>query len=132
MTVHTLPDVTAAPHSPAEVLNPVDVEHNIQIVSNRIANGVSVITKAEKEARSKRRAFDLAYAHAYKAASDEPAHQRKYSAEIVAMPHREAAEVAEIAFHHAERTGKALERELFAWQSILNSVRAMYNTAGAR
>ncbi len=114
------------------VLNPVEAETNIRDVSNRIAKGVGVITAAEREARRLRRACDLAYAHAYKAASDEPAHQRKYSAEIVAMPHREAAEVAEIAFHHAERTGKALERELFAWQSILNSVRAMYNTAGAR
>jgi len=113
------------------VLNPVDAEHNIQNVANRIAKGVTVITNAESDARAKRRAFDLAFAHAYKNA-DGPAHERKYTAEIVAMPHREAAEIAELTFKHAERTGKALERELFAWQSILNSVRAMYNTAGAR
>jgi hypothetical protein len=56
--------------------------------------------------------------------------ERKYTAEITAMPHREAAEIAELALHHAERTAKALERELFAWQSILNSVRAMYGAAG--
>lgn len=113
----------------AGVLNPVDAEKNIQDCSNRIARGVAVITNAEREARRLRRAFDLAYAHAYKNA-DGPAHERKYTAEITAMPHREAADVAEVAFKHAERTGRALERELFAWQSILNSVRAMYGAAG--
>ena len=115
----------------SDVLNPVDVETKIQEVSNRIANGVQVITGAERDARAKRRAFDLAFAHAYKNAEG-PAHERKYSAEIQAMPHREAAEVAEIALHHAERTAKALEKELFAWQSINGNLRAMYNAAGVR
>ena len=113
------------------VLNPVDVETKIQEISNRIAAGVQVITGAEREARAKRRAFDLAFAHAYKRA-DGPAHERKYTAEIDAMPHREAADVAEIAFKHAERTAKALEKELFAWQSINGNIRAMYNAAGVR
>ena len=112
-----------------EVLNPVDVEHRIQEVSNRIARGVSVITSAEREAREKRRAFDLAFAYAYKRAEG-PAHERKYGAEIEAMPHREAADIAEIAFKHAERTAKALEKELFAWQSINGNIRAMYGAAG--
>lgn len=113
----------------SDVLDPVTVERRIQEVSNRIAKGVSVITQAEREAREKRRMFDLAFARAYKQA-DGPAHERKYSAEIEAMPHREAADIAEIAFKHAERTAKALEKELFAWQSINNSLRAMYGSAG--
>jgi hypothetical protein len=49
------------------------------------------------EAKRLRRAFDLAYAHAYKRACNEPAHERRYTADIEAMPHREAAEVAELA-----------------------------------
>lgn len=113
----------------APVLNPVDVEHKIQEVSNRIARGVQIVTAAEREAREKRRMFDLAFARAYKQA-DGPAHERKYTAEIDAMPHREAADIAEIAFKHAERTAKALEKELFAWQSINNSLRSMYGAAG--
>ena len=112
-----------------EVLNPVDVERHIQEVSNRIAAGVGVITAAERVAREKRRAFDLAFAHSYKRAEG-PAHERKYTADIEAMPHREAADIAEIAFKHAERTAKALEKELFAWQSINGNLRAMYNAAG--
>lgn len=113
----------------SDVLDPVTVERRIQEVSNRIAKGVSIITQAEREAREKRRMFDLAFARAYKQA-DGPAHERKYSAEIEAMPHREAADIAEIAFKHAERTAKALEKELFAWQSINGNIRAMYGAAG--
>jgi hypothetical protein len=114
-----------------EVLNPAEAEARIQETSDRIAAGVRVVTTAEREAKAKRRVFDLAYAHAYKRAEG-PVHERRYEADIQAMPHREEAEVAELAFRHAERTARALERELFAWQSILNSVRAMYNTVGAR
>lgn len=111
------------------VHNPAAIERHIEDIANRIARGVSVITAAEREARSKRRDFDLAYAHAYRAC-DGAAHEKRYAADIAAMPHREAAEIAEIALHHAERTAKALEKELFAWQSINGNVRAMYGAAG--
>ena len=47
------------------------------------------------------------------------------------MPHREAAENAEIAFAHAQRTARALEKELAAWQSINTNVRAMWGAAGS-
>ena len=46
------------------------------------------------------------------------------------MPHREEADNADLAFKHAERTAKALEKELFAWQSINSNIRAMYGAAG--
>jgi hypothetical protein len=115
----------------SDVLNPADAEAKVREISDRIAAGVRIVSAAEREAKAKRRAFDLAYAHAYKRAEG-PVHERRYEADIATMPHREEAEVAELAFRHAERTAKALEKELFAWQSILNSVRAMYNTAGTR
>ena len=111
------------------VHNPAAIEARIEEIANRIAKGVRVITEAEREARAKRRDFDLAFAHAYKA-HDGAAHEKRYAADIAAMPHREAAEIAEIALHHAERTAKALEKELFAWQSINSNVRALYNSAG--
>lgn len=113
------------------VHNPVEAERRIDETVNRIAKGVSVVTAAEREARATKRAFDLAYAHAYKRAEG-PVHIRKYEADILTMAQREEADNAEIAFRHAERTAKALEKELFAWQSILNSVRAMYGAAGVR
>lgn len=89
------------------------------------------MTTAERAAREKKRAFDLAYAYAYKRAEG-PVHIRKYEADIATMPHREEADNAEIAFRHAERTAKALEKELLAWQSINSNIRAMYGAAGVR
>src|ERR1700683_4215861 len=111
------------------VLNPADAERKIQDISDRIAKGVRVVTAAERDAKARRRAFDLAYAHAYKRAEG-PAHERRYEADIAAMPHREAAENAEIAFRHAERTARALEKELMAWRSVNSNLRAMFGVAG--
>jgi hypothetical protein len=114
----------------ADVLNPVDAERKIQELSDRIAKGVGVVTSAEREARAKKRAFDLAYAYAYKHAEGS-IKEREYAADIETMPHRELADNAEIAFKHAERTAKALEKELMAWQSINSSMRAMYGAVRA-
>jgi hypothetical protein len=114
----------------APVHNPVDIEAKIEEIANRIAKGVQVVTAAEREARAKKRAFDLAYAHAYKKAEG-PVHERRYTADILAMAQREEADIAEVAFRHAERTAKALEKELFAWQSIGSSVRAMFGAVRA-
>ena len=113
-----------------EVLNPVDAERKIQELSDRIAKGVGVITSAERDARTKKRAYDLAYAHAYKKAEG-PVHERRYTADILTMAQREEADIADIAFKHAERTAKALEKELMAWQSINSSLRAMYGAVRA-
>lgn len=112
-----------------EVLNPVDSERKIQELSDRIAKGVGVVTSAERESRAKKRAFDLAYAYAYKNAEGS-IKEREYTADIQTMPHREEADNAEIAFRHAERTAKALEKELLAWQSINSNLRVMYGVAG--
>ncbi len=109
------------------VHNPADIERRLEELANRIAKGVTIISNAEREARAARRDFDLAYAHAYKR-SEGPVNERKYAADIDTMPHRERAEIAELAFRHAERTAKALEKELIAWQSIGSSVRTMYGS----
>lgn len=92
---------------------------------------MKIVTAREKEMKDKKRAFDLSWAYAIKNAEG-PEYIRKSEAAIATMPHREEADNAEIAYKHAIRTADALERELFAWQSILNSVRAMYNAAGTR
>jgi hypothetical protein len=107
------------------VLNPVDIENEISSVTDQIARGVRVVTDAEKAAASARREFDRAYAHAYKDASG-PIPERKYTADLNTMDEREAAENAEIAFRHAQRVAKSLERKLDALRSQGASVRAMY------
>ena len=126
--------MTATEERPAvygDVHNPADVEVKIEETKNRIAAGVRIITNAEREAKARRRDYDLASAYALKNATG-PEYLRKAEAAITAMPLRAVAEDAELAYKHAERTAHALDKELFAWQSILNSVRAMYNAAGAR
>jgi hypothetical protein len=114
----------------APVLNPADVERKIEETISRIASGVGVVTAAERAARARKRDFDLAYAHAYKRAEG-PVHERRYTADIMTMAQREEADIAEIAFRHAERTAKALEKELIAWQSISSSIRVMYGAVRA-
>jgi hypothetical protein len=109
----------------SEVLNPVEIEAAIRECAKRIHNGVKVVTAAESEARAKRREYDLAFAMAYKQ-NQGPAHEKRYAAEIATTEDRETAEVAEIAFRHAERTARAVEAELRAWQSVGASVRTMY------
>lgn len=108
------------------VINPADSEAWIRETSNRIAKGVRVVTAAEREAKAARRAFDLAYAQAYKR-TEGPVHVRRYEADIASMPHRETAENA---FKHAERTARALERELFAAMAVNSNIRSMYGAAG--
>ena len=112
-----------------DVHNPADVEQKIEETKNRIAAGVKIVTAREKEMKEKKRDFDLAWAFAIKR-TEGPEYIRKAEAAIDTMPRREEADNAEIAYKHAIRTADALERELFAWQSILNSVRAMYGAAG--
>ncbi len=97
----------------------------IEETKNRIANGVTVVSNAEAAAKAARTASDKAFAQAY-VASESPAHMRKYEALLATIEQREAAEVAEVAFHHAERTAWAVKDELGAWQSISKSVVAMY------
>lgn len=109
----------------AEVLNPVAIEKGIRACADRIHDGVKVVTEREKLAREANRAYDRAFASAYLAA-DGPAHERKYRAELATVKERDARDVAEVAFRYAERTARAVEAELRAWQSVGASVRAMY------
>jgi hypothetical protein len=121
--------VTAVMEDP-RVHDPASVEQKIEDTKNRIAAGVKIVTAAEREMRAKKRAFDLAYAYAYKRA-DGSIKDREYEADIQTMPHREEADNAEIAYKHAVRTADSLEKELFAWQAILKSVVAMLGAVRA-
>lgn len=111
----------------SDVINPVDIEQAIRACTERIHAGVLVVTKAEREAREAGRDYDRAVARAYLAAEG-PAHERRYHAELATAAERDARDVAEVAFKFAERTAKAVESELRAWQSVGASVRAMYGT----
>lgn len=109
----------------SDVLNPVDIEQAIRTCAERIHAGVLEVTRRERTAREALRTYDRGYASAYLAAEG-PAHERKYRAELATATERDARDVAEVAFKFAERTAKAVEAELRAWQSVGASVRAMY------
>jgi hypothetical protein len=113
----------------SDVVNPVQVENAIRSLANSISRGVIQVSNAEAGARTARRNYDVAFAHAYMDYTG-PAHAKKYYATIRTEGELEAADVAELAFKHAERTARALTEELRAWQSLGASVRAMYQTPG--
>ena len=75
------------------VHDPVAVEQKIEETKNRIAAGVKIVTGCEKELKAKKRAFDLAYAYAYKN-GEGSIKDREYTADIQTMPHREEADNA--------------------------------------
>lgn len=108
-----------------DVLNPVQIEQAIRACADRIHKGVTIVTNAEAEFRRTDRDYDTAYAQAYMA-HEGPAHEKRYAADLKTMPVREVRDVAELAFKHAERTARAVEAELRAWQSVGASVRTMY------
>jgi hypothetical protein len=110
-------------------LNPAQCEAWIRHVSDRIARSVRVVTEAEDAMLTAKRDFDLAYAHAFKNAQGSE-QLRRQTAVIDAMPWREKADNADIAFKFARRKAEGLERELFAAMSINKSVVSMYSAAG--
>src|SRR5262245_2306483 len=107
-----------------DVLNPVQIEQQIQAIADEIAKGVRSVSNHEYEAARLRREYDRAYATAYVAAEGS-IQDRKYAAELATMGARQAAEEAEIGFRHAQRTARALEKKLDALRSVGVSVRTM-------
>lgn len=112
-----------------EVLNPVEVEARIREISNRIARSVQVCSDRYRDFMRADLEYDHAFAVAYMA-HEGPAHEKKYGAEIATKDQREARDIADTAYRHADRLAKALESELRAMQSVGASVRAMYAVAG--
>lgn len=109
----------------SDVLNPADVEAAIRDLSNRISNGVRVVSDRYRDHLAAEREYEQAFARAYMA-HDGPAHERKYAAELATMAERERRDAADVLFRYADRQAKALENELRALQSIGASIRAMY------
>lgn len=121
---------TGEVHGDLPPVNPVEVEENIRKQANLVAQGVRVVSERLGAFREAERVYDLAFAKAY-AAYTGPAHMRKYAAEIETTELRQQRDLAEVAWRHAERTARAAETQLSAWQSIGKSVTQMFGAAGA-
>ena len=115
------------PHDPAEV------EGFVEQTKDALGEAVVIMDNAEKNMDDKRRVYDKAFAKALLNAPG-PQYQRTATATLDddVDKAKEAYDIAKRAFHYADRESKSLERELFAWQSILNSVRSMMNATGGR
>jgi hypothetical protein len=110
-------------------INPVQVEHQIMDVLNRISAGIGARSDAYEAWLEADADYDKAHAIAYTTAVG-PAHKLKALAELATMPERRARDQADAVYKRAERNAKALETELSALQSILKSILASYGAAG--
>lgn len=109
--------------------NPQQIEEAIRRCADRISRSVTVCGERYEAFLHADRALDQAYATAYLEAEG-PAHEKKYAAELATKAEREERDLADAAYRYAERTSKAIEAELRAWQSVGASVRSMYQVAG--
>jgi hypothetical protein len=112
-----------------EQYSPVSVETAIRECANRIGKGVAVCGNAYKDFLVADHDYDRAFARSYVEAGG-PAHERKYIAELATDDERTARDVADAAYRYADRTARAVESELRAWQSVGASVRQAYGVAG--
>lgn len=112
-----------------DAYNPVQIEHAIREIANRIGNGVAVCDQRLRAFMQADHAYDVAYARAYLKA-DGPQAEKKYQAELDTVEERTARDVADAAYRYADRQAKALQDELRAYQSIGASIRNMYGVAG--
>jgi hypothetical protein len=113
----------------SEPINPVALEAAIRDCAERIAKGVRVCSDRYAAFLIAEHDYDLAYAKAY-LASDGPAHEKRYEAELDTEGQRAARDAADAAYRYADRQAKALEAELRALQSVGASTRAMFAVAG--
>lgn len=110
-------------------LNPVEIEAALREVVDRIAKGIQVCSRTYREYLDADREYDRAFGHAYFAAEG-AVKDRERRADLETMEQREARDVAEATYKHADRLAKALNEELRALQSLNASIRAAYSVAG--
>lgn len=106
-------------------LNPVEVEQNIRDLANRLSRGIPVVTDALRNYKTALREYELEEARAYMRHQG-PAHEKKSAALIAADDFRKAADDAEVIWRHADRTARAVESELSAYQSLYKGIVSMY------
>lgn len=116
---------------PSEVVTPADLEQRIAFYTDQINQGVAIISEREGEAKRLQRELDREFARQYLAA-DGPQTEKRYRAELETAQLRADAEVAQLAFRHAERQMRSLETQLSAWQTIAKSLLASMGPATGR
>ena len=112
-----------------EPLNPVQVEHHLRELSNRIAKGVRYVSERLYEFDEKERLYKKAFAIAF-TTSDGSVEDRKQHAVLATGDACEARDVAKASLDYAKDLVKSYRDEMSSYQTISAMVRAMYSTAG--
>ena len=110
--------------------NPVKVEEAIHNCAERIGKGVLKADQAYRIFLQADHDYDIAVAEAYLDADRNPAHERKYIAELATVEQRKHRDTSEAAYKLMDRNMKAIQSELDALRSIGTSVRQAYAVAG--
>jgi hypothetical protein len=109
-----------------DVLNPVDLEREIQEISRRMHVGIKVISDLNEAYKAAKRAHDVAKAQAY-VDHDGPQAEKRQVSELAVVDLRVAMDEAKVKLDYARDHARALEKELSGLQSVNSNVRAMYN-----
>lgn len=119
-----------------EPLTPVQVEAAIQWCLHHLSRGVGIVDETHKAALETEAHYDRARAHAF-LAHDGPQTEKRHAAEIDedVITARDDRDVAKLAYEHACRTYRRLEKELSGFQSLNKGMNAAYGATtgfGAR
>lgn len=110
-----------------EPLTPPQVEAAISWCLHHLARGVLIVDEAHKEALATEAAYDRARAHAFLAHKG-PQTEKRHAAEVDpdVVIARDDRDVAKLAYEHACRTFRRLEKELSGFQSLNKAMGAAY------
>jgi hypothetical protein len=120
-------EVWARDQTLPEPMNPVQVEAAIQWCQHHLARGVGIVREFQKAWLEADAAYDRAYAMAFLRHLG-PQTEKRQAAEIApeVVEARDARDVAKLAYDHAQRTHRRLEKELSGFQSLNKAMGAAY------
>lgn len=110
----------------SDVLNPVELEQQIQDVKNTIHRGVEIFTQKHKVFLKAETDYEHAESVAY-LEHDGPQTEKRHAARVAAYEKRLEMDDARAEFRYVEKKLDAYMAELSALQNLNKGVRAMYN-----
>ena len=110
----------------SEVLNPVDLENQIQDVKNTIHRGVEIFKQKYKAFLDAQTAHEQAESVAF-LMHDGPQTEKRHAARIATVDHKQAVDDARAEYKYTEKKLLAFMAELSALQNLNRGVRAMFN-----
>jgi hypothetical protein len=110
-----------------EPMTPPQVEAAISWCLHHLARGVLIVDEAHEKALETARVYDRMYAHAfldYAGPQTEKRHAAEIDPDVIIA--RDDRDVAKLAYEHALRTYRRLEKELSGFQSLNKGMQAAY------